>query len=101
VRFASWVGRDPERLSQPVTIGADTWLGYGCTVLSGVTIGDSSVVGAGAVVVDDIPPNAIAVGSPARVVGERFAPTDFELHWAALAARGVRPLAPDKRAGGV
>jgi len=37
-------------------------------VLSGVTIGDGSVIGAGAVVTRDIPPNCIAVGVPARVV---------------------------------
>jgi acetyltransferase-like isoleucine patch superfamily enzyme len=95
IRFAAWVGRDPDRLSHPVTIGADTWLGYGCTVLSGVTIGDSSVIGAAAVVVSDIPANSIAVGSPARVVGRRFSPPDFERHWRALAARGIQPLAPD------
>jgi acetyltransferase-like isoleucine patch superfamily enzyme len=95
IRFAAWVGREPERLSHPVTIGSDTWLGYGCVVLSGVTIGDSSVIGAGAIVVSDVPANSIAVGSPARVVNQRFSESDLILHWKALSQRGVRPLVPD------
>lgn len=50
-----------------ITIGDDTWLGYGVIVLDGVRIGDGAVVGAGAVVTKDIPANAIAFGNPARV----------------------------------
>lgn len=99
IRYAPWVGREPDRLSHPVTIGSDTWLGYGCIVLSGVTIGDSSVIGAGSVVVGDIPPNSIAVGTPARVVGLRFTEDDFARHWAALDRRGVRRLAPGRDSG--
>jgi acetyltransferase-like isoleucine patch superfamily enzyme len=86
------VGRSPELRSRPVTIGADVWLGFRCVVLSGVTIGDSSVVGAGAVVVQDIPPNSIVVGSPARVIRQRFGPEEFVRHWRALRQRGVSPL---------
>jgi acetyltransferase-like isoleucine patch superfamily enzyme len=41
------------------------------TVLPGISIGTGAVVGSGAVVTRDIPPYAIAVGNPARVVGER------------------------------
>lgn len=55
----------------PVTIGSDCWLGAMVVVLKGVTIGDGAVVGAGAVVTRDIPEYAIAVGVPAKVVGER------------------------------
>ncbi len=55
----------------PVTIGSDCWLGAMVVVLKGVTIGDGAVVGAGAVVTKDIPEYAIAVGVPAKVVGER------------------------------
>jgi maltose O-acetyltransferase len=52
---------------RPITIGDNVWLGGGAIVLAGVTIGPDSVVGAGAVVTRDIPPDAVAVGNPARV----------------------------------
>lgn len=55
----------------PIVIGEDAWLGTRVTVLSGVTIGRGAVVGAGSVVVCDIPDNAIAAGSPARVIKYR------------------------------
>jgi acetyltransferase-like isoleucine patch superfamily enzyme len=42
-------------------------IGSGCTVLSRVTIGNNSIVGAGSVVTRDVPPNSIAYGNPARV----------------------------------
>ncbi len=52
----------------PVKIGKYVHLGEGVCVMPGVTIGDYSVVGAGAVVTRDIPPFSIAVGSPAKVI---------------------------------
>lgn len=55
----------------PIVIGDDVWLGYNVVVLSGVTIGDGAVIGAGAVVNANVPPGAIAVGNPARVVKMR------------------------------
>ncbi|TLM84582.1 acetyltransferase [Pseudarthrobacter sp. NamE2] len=86
----AWVGRAPDRLSHPVVIGSDVWIGYGAIVLSGVSIGDSTVIGAGAVVTRDIPANSIAVGSPARVIGHRFDADSFETHWALLTKLGYR-----------
>jgi len=53
-------------------IGNDVWLGYGATVLPGVTIGDGAIVGAKAVVSRDVPPYAIVAGNPARVARRRF-----------------------------
>lgn len=52
----------------PISIGHNVWLGGGVIVLAGVTIGDDTVVGAGAVVTRDLPSGVLAVGNPARVV---------------------------------
>lgn len=53
-------------------IGNDVWIACNVVVLRGVTIGDGAVVGAGAVVTKDIPPYAIVVGNPCRVIKYRF-----------------------------
>ncbi len=54
--------------ARPVVIGNRVWLGNRVMVLPGVTIGDDAVIGAASVVVGDIPPRALAVGNPARVI---------------------------------
>lgn len=56
----------------PIEIGSDVFIGANATVLENVKIGDGAVVGAGAVVTRDIPPFAIAVGVPAKVVKYRM-----------------------------
>jgi virginiamycin A acetyltransferase len=56
----------------PITIGNDVFIGMNVTVLDGVTIGDGAIIGAGAVVSKDIPPYAIAVGSPIKIIKYRF-----------------------------
>jgi len=57
----------------PVTIGRDVWIGANCVILPGVTIGEGAVIGAGSVVVRDLPPFVIAAGTPARVIRHRTA----------------------------
>ena len=54
--------------ARPITIGNGVWLGGNVVVLSGVTIGDRAVIGAGSVVTKDIPPDTVAVGNPCRVI---------------------------------
>jgi maltose O-acetyltransferase len=54
--------------AKPVNIGHNVWLGGHCVICPGVTIGDNSVIGAGSVVVRDIPPNRVAVGNPCRII---------------------------------
>ena len=64
LRRAKW------EAAKPIVIGDNVWLGGGVIVCPGVTIGENTVVGAGAVVVKDLPANVVAVGNPARVVRE-------------------------------
>jgi maltose O-acetyltransferase len=52
----------------PVIIGNNVWLSANVSVLPGASIGDGSVIGANSVVTSEIPPNCLAVGTPARVV---------------------------------
>lgn len=54
-----------------VTIGNDVLIGAGCVILPGSVIGQGAVIGAGSVVSGDIPPYAIAAGSPAKIISER------------------------------
>lgn len=56
--------------NMPVRIGRNCWFGASVIVVPGVTIGDNVVVGAGSVVVKDLPSNVVAVGNPCRVLRE-------------------------------
>ena len=60
--------RDGWEGAEPITLGRNVWLGGAVVVCPGVTIGDDTVVGAGAVVTRDLPSGVLAVGNPARVV---------------------------------
>ena len=54
----------------PITIGNDIWIGTNAVILPGVTIGDHSVVAAGAVVNKDVPPHSLVAGVPAKIIKE-------------------------------
>ena len=58
------------------TIEDDVWIGYGSTVLGGVTIGEGSIIGAGSLVAKDVEPYSIYAGIPARRVRSRFDNSD-------------------------
>jgi len=62
--------RQPENLS--VKIGNDVWIGRGALILAGVTIGDGAVIGARAVVTNDVEPYSVVAGVPAKVLRMRF-----------------------------
>jgi len=59
------------RTSAGVDVGAGAWIGAGAKILDGVTIGERAIVGAAAVVRESVPPLAVSVGIPARVVSHR------------------------------
>ncbi|MFO7964780.1 MAG: acyltransferase [Desulfobacterales bacterium] len=54
-----------------IRIGHDIWMGVGARIIDGVTMGNGCIVGAGAVVTDHVPDNAIVAGVPAKVIGRR------------------------------
>ena len=60
-------------------IGNDVWIGYGATILNGVTRGDGAIVAAGSVVVKDVPPYAIVGGNPAKIIKYRFTDNEISL----------------------
>lgn len=77
-------------------IGHDVWIGCNAVVIAGVKVGNGAVIGAGAVVTKDVPPYAIAVGNPARVIKYRFSPEIIEglleTRWWHLPAEEIRAL---------
>ena len=62
------------RRSFRCVMGNDVWIGHGAVVLPGVKLGNGAAIGAGAVVTKDVPPFAIVVGTPGKILRYRFAP---------------------------
>lgn len=71
-------------IDKDVVVEEDVWLGANVTILPGVTIGRGATVGAGSVCVKSVPPYAVVMGNPAKVVGFNFAPEKVIEHELAL-----------------
>ena len=54
--------------AEPVTIGNNVWIGGSATIVTGVTIGDNCIIGAGSVVTRDVESNTVVAGNPAKVI---------------------------------
>ena len=61
-------GLAPAQKNSAVRIQDHVWIGASAIVLKGVTIGENSVVGAGAIVTGDVPPNTLVAGAPAKAI---------------------------------
>lgn len=70
--------------SADVIIGEDVWVGTRVTILAGVTLGRGCIVAANALVTKPVPPYALVVGMPAKIVGVKFSLSDIERHEEAL-----------------
>ena len=62
-----------------VNVGSNCWIGYGACILRGVSVGDNCVIGTNSVVTKDVPANAVAAGTPAKVL--RMRETPETLRW--------------------
>jgi len=87
----------------PAVLGSDVWIGGNAIVRQGVTIGHGAVVGANSVVIRDVPPYAVVVGAPARVVRFRFSDEVIaallELEWWNTPEGRLHELGPVADAG--
>jgi chloramphenicol O-acetyltransferase type B len=86
-----WKGNDIK-----VTVGDDVWIGYGAIILSGVTIGEGSVIAAGSVVTKNVEPYTVVGGNPAQKICDRFKNSD-DLHLHRLAIAAKRRVIDEKR----
>jgi virginiamycin A acetyltransferase len=59
-------------------IGNDVWIGYGATIMAGVTVGDGAIIATKSVVTRDVPPYTIVGGNPAHEIRKRFTPEEIE-----------------------
>ncbi len=58
----------PPIATKPVVIEDDVWIGYNATILKGVRVGKGAIIAAGALVIEDVPPNCEVAGNPAKIV---------------------------------
>ena len=76
--------------SGDIILGEDVWVGANCTFMPGVKVGRGAVVGTGTLVTKDIPPYAVVVGSPAKIIAKKFELDDILLHEEHLYAESER-----------
>jgi maltose O-acetyltransferase len=62
------IRRAGEFVTCPIHIGDGAWLGSRCTILPGITVGEGAVVAAGAIVTNDVRPNTLVAGVPAKII---------------------------------
>ncbi len=79
-----------DKLDRDVIVEEDVWIGMNVTLLHGITIGRGAIVGSGAVVRNNVPPYAIVIGNPAKVVGFKFTPQEILEHERILYNEGER-----------
>ena len=65
-------GIDEATSKGDIIVQDDVWIGYGATILSGLTIGQGAVIAAGSVVTKDVTPYSVVAGVPARVIKYHF-----------------------------
>jgi len=76
--FVDIPAKDHKTTNGNVIIKNDVWIGFGATIMSGVTIGNGAVVAAESVVTKDVPDYAIVAGNPARVIKYRFSKDEID-----------------------
>jgi acetyltransferase-like isoleucine patch superfamily enzyme len=83
IKHSPWIGDKHYKFKGKdlkITIGDDVWIGFGCIILSGVTIDKGAIIAAGSVVTSDVPPYCIYAGVPAKFIGMRFTEEDLMEH---------------------
>jgi acetyltransferase-like isoleucine patch superfamily enzyme len=64
--------RDNHVKDKPIIIEENVWIGANAVILPGVKIGKNSIIGAGAIVTKDVPPNVVVAGNPAKIIKKLY-----------------------------
>lgn len=73
-------GGNDDNIYRDIIVEEDVWIGINVTLLSGAHIGRGAIIGAGSIVTKEIPPYAVAVGNPARVIKFKWSIDDILKH---------------------